>query len=615
MKSGFSVVMPTYNQVSFIRRAILSLFDQDYKDWELIIIDDGCTDNTETYISDILCNPKVRYIKLQNNCGLGAALNIGIKNSKYEYIAYLPSDDFYHKNHLELLKNELDKSSEIILAFSGVKFFDKDSLNNLSNTESSIIVKGYCLQLVQVAHRKNEKKWIERDEFITEDLFLMYWSKLVDLGYFSSTNIVTSYWTTHRHQRNKIVSEKYGGNINLYRDFYKVKTPIKLRMSKYKFVNEEKLYSDFQEKFVQSDKSLKILIVGELSYNPERIYALEELGHKLYGLWVPRPSCSFSNIGHLSFGNIEDISFDNWKEKVDLIKPDIIYAMSSWVSVEFVYNILKETVNIPFVFHFKESPVMCQKNGNWNCLANLYRKSDGVIFINKEIKGWYEQYVGSMKNSFIMDLDPPKNAFFTNDFSDRLSESDDAIHTVIVGRMIGFENSFIKKLVDKNIHIHLYSESNHYHHDEFNKTIKNLFPNHFHIHHHCNNKDWVKEFSKYDAGWLHCFDSKNYGQIRNASWDDLNLPARIYTLTASGLPSIQKDNSEHSVAIQSMVNDYGIGIFFKDVDDLSNKLKNKSLMDSLRRNVLDNREKFTFDYYAPYLVDFFKKVINNYSFK
>jgi hypothetical protein len=288
--------------------------------------------------------------------------------------------------------------------------------------------------------------------------------------------------------------------------------------------------------------------------------------------------------------------------------------MSSWAGISFVYEILKENYSIPFVFHFKESPFMCQKYGTWNCLINLYRKSDGAVFINNETKIWYEQFVGNKNNSLVMDLDAPKNNYFSNDFSKKISESDNSIHTVIVGRMIGLDASFMKNLVDNNIHIHLYSESNHDRFNEYNKSIKKKFPDHFHIHKHCCNKEWVKEFSKYDAGWLHCFKSSNYGSIRIASWDDLNMPARIYTLTAAGLPSIQMDNSEHIVAMQTLVKNYDMGLFFNSVEDLSSKLYDKSYLSLLRFNVLKNREKFTFDYNTPVLIEFFKKIINNYSY-
>lgn len=59
MVKGFTVIMPTYNQAAFIRRAILSLQRQTYSNWELIIVNDGCTDETEKFISDFLKDPKI----------------------------------------------------------------------------------------------------------------------------------------------------------------------------------------------------------------------------------------------------------------------------------------------------------------------------------------------------------------------------------------------------------------------------------------------------------------------------------------------------------------------------------------------------------------------------
>ena len=94
-KIQFSVLMPTYNQCAFIRRAILSLMKQTYEEWELIIINDGCTDETEEYIADYLQDARVTYIKNEENTGLGHALNQGLDAAKYDYIAYLPSDDYY----------------------------------------------------------------------------------------------------------------------------------------------------------------------------------------------------------------------------------------------------------------------------------------------------------------------------------------------------------------------------------------------------------------------------------------------------------------------------------------------------------------------------------------
>jgi glycosyltransferase involved in cell wall biosynthesis len=607
---GFSVIMPTYNQASFIRRAILSLKRQTYIRWELIIINDGCTDNTEDFIIDIISDTKVRYIKNKINQGLGYAINQGLNLAKYDYIAYLPSDDFYYENHLEHLKNKFAESKEIVLAFSGMKFDNKDSLNMIQRYQTNYIREEYCLQLVQTAHRKTNDRWLERNEFVTEDLYIMFWNKMIDKGRFIFTDTITCHWSNHPYQRHKIIGEKYGGCLNLYRVYYKVAEPLKIRLSRYKFVDERNIYSQFRHKNVKKKDGLKILIIGELSYNPERIYALEEYGHKLYGLWIKEPRFPFSNVGHLPFGNVEDISMENdWKKTIKIIKPDIIYALTNWDGVNLAHEVLKCNFNIPFVWHLKEGPFVCMRNGIWNKLFELYNYADGRIFLNEYIRNWYEQFLTSNKLSFILDLDPPKKEYFKNTFSPKLSALDGAIHTVIVGRMIGIDENTVKSLVDNKIHLHLYSENAHESRETNNNRLKRYAPGFFHVHPYVTNNDWTEEFSKYDAGWLHCFDSANGGDLLKATWDDLNIPARLYTLVAANIPSIQKDNTGHIVAMQDITKKMNIGIFYQSFEDLSTQLHDQNLLEHLNINLMKVRQKFTFDYYVPELTEFFNKVI------
>lgn len=118
----FSVLMPTYNQASFIRRAIASLLKQTYPFFELIIINDGSTDKTEIFISDYLHDERISYLKNESNLGIGKALNRGLDAAKYEYIAYLPSDDYYDENHLESLKDSFLKYRNVVLSVSGIRY-------------------------------------------------------------------------------------------------------------------------------------------------------------------------------------------------------------------------------------------------------------------------------------------------------------------------------------------------------------------------------------------------------------------------------------------------------------------------------------------------------------
>ncbi|RYE18903.1 MAG: glycosyltransferase family 2 protein, partial [Sphingobacteriaceae bacterium] len=78
-KRSISVLMPVYNQANFITRAIESLKLQTCTDWELIIINDGSTDDLHKKVSAYLDHPQISYFENEVNVGLGAALNQGLQ--------------------------------------------------------------------------------------------------------------------------------------------------------------------------------------------------------------------------------------------------------------------------------------------------------------------------------------------------------------------------------------------------------------------------------------------------------------------------------------------------------------------------------------------------------
>lgn len=606
-----SVLMPTYNQAAYIRRAISSLLSQTFQNWELIIINDGCSDNTELLIKEFLSDDRITYIKNEVNKGLGYALNQGLDCAKYEYISYLPSDDYYYENHLTLLKEEFEKSEKFILVYTKAKSLRVDLVSQNSRRILGSLFNHYCLQLVQTAHKKTTDRWNTRAEWVSENLFDLFWNKLTDKGLFSCIKDETACWTMHPYQHYKLVSEKFGGGLNIYRQFYNIQEPIKMKVSDSKFIDEERMYAAYRRPSIETSHSLKILLVGELAYNPERIYALEEEGHKLYGLWMQRPSYCFSTVGHLPFGNVIDIPYTGWEKAVKEIQPDIIYASLNYGAVPIAHEVLMRNTKIPIVWHFKEGPFICQEKGDWEKLIDLYTYADGKIYINKELKDWFGQFIPTSGMSFILDGDLPKQDYFTNDFTSKLSSQDGEIHTVVPGRMIGVNLEDIKVLAEKKIHIHLYSENYMESKQAFIENAKKLAPGYFHLHTHCSPNEWVKEFSRYDAGWLHCFDSENNGRVREAGWNDLNMPARMNTLAAAGLPMILKKNDGHIVAVQSHIKKMDTGLLFDTFEGLSNKLHDTNLMNSLHENVLRNRLSFSFDYHAKDLIVFFRNVIEN----
>lgn len=98
----FSVVIPLYNKRLFIRRAADSVLGQTFKDFELIVIDDGSTDGSHEMLADI-ADPRFRLVR-QANAGEGPARNTGIHEAVGEWVAFLDGDDMWLPGHLEELQ-------------------------------------------------------------------------------------------------------------------------------------------------------------------------------------------------------------------------------------------------------------------------------------------------------------------------------------------------------------------------------------------------------------------------------------------------------------------------------------------------------------------------------
>lgn len=599
-----SVIMPTYDHEHFIRRAIDSLRAQRLADWELIIIDDGSPDGTRQVVEPYLADERIFYHRLPANRGLGAALNEGLNRARAPYIAYLPSDDVYYHDHLGSLVSCLEERPEAVLAHSGVRHH--------YNRTAPGQVDGFCLQLVQVLHRRTEQRWLERQELVTDDLERMFWSKLRPGGEVVGTGEVTCEWVNHPHQRHKLLQEPEGG-INPYRVRFNIQHPLRFHTTRGNRIDEVEHYRRFRERpdTPAAADGLKILLVGELAYNSERVLALEELGHRLYGLWMPNPYW-YNAVGPLPFGHVQDLPRENWREEVRRLQPDIIYALLNWQAVPFAHQVMVENPGAPFVWHFKEGPFICMEKGTWRQLIDLYQRADGRIYCSPEMGDWFETVAPGLAAagpSLVLDGDLPKADWFTDPPSPRLSDADGEIHTVVPGRPIGLHPPDVAELGRLGIHLHFYGDFTHGQWLEWIEKTRRLAPGYLHLHPQVDQADWVSEFSQYDAGWLHFFASDNRGELRRANWDDLNYPARISTLAAAGLPMLQRDNSGSIVATQSLARQMDIGLFFTTLAQLRQQLDDRPLMDRVRRNVWQSREQFTFDYHAPRLVDFFRQVL------
>tara|TARA_B110000090_G_scaffold209549_1_gene266507 strand:- start:904 stop:1761 length:858 start_codon:yes stop_codon:yes gene_type:complete len=110
-----SAIIPSYNRLESLKRAINSVLNQDCAVDELIVVDDGSTDNTATYIQQNL--PQIKLIQ-QTNQGVSAARNAGIKRASCDWIALLDSDDSWHYNKISTIKEHHVKQPNIELIHS-----------------------------------------------------------------------------------------------------------------------------------------------------------------------------------------------------------------------------------------------------------------------------------------------------------------------------------------------------------------------------------------------------------------------------------------------------------------------------------------------------------------
>ena len=130
MQPVFSIVIPTYNRAKLIPHAIEGVLAQTFKDWELVVVDDGSTDNTRAVVEKY-AGPRIKYI-YQENAERSAARNNGIKQSTGKYICFVDSDDYYLPIRLEMLYGELEKRNfpEAVF-YTGIAYEYGDEIRNL----------------------------------------------------------------------------------------------------------------------------------------------------------------------------------------------------------------------------------------------------------------------------------------------------------------------------------------------------------------------------------------------------------------------------------------------------------------------------------------------------
>jgi glycosyltransferase involved in cell wall biosynthesis len=125
-----SIITPVYNCEEFLEECIQSVLNQTLKDWELILVDDCSTDSSSRIINKyISLDSRIKCYSFNKNVGAGVARNKGIQISRERFIAFLDSDDYWHKNKLKLQIEYMIRKN---IDFSYTNFFELDKEDKVS---------------------------------------------------------------------------------------------------------------------------------------------------------------------------------------------------------------------------------------------------------------------------------------------------------------------------------------------------------------------------------------------------------------------------------------------------------------------------------------------------
>ncbi len=184
-----SVVMPVYNVERYVGDAVRSVLAQSHTDFELLIIDDGGQDNSID-VCRAFVDPRIRIIT-QENRGLAGARNTGIRNARGEFIAFLDSDDIWHREKLARHVAHLRQATDVGVSYSGARLIDdvgrpmgveqKPRLRNvapedifrrnpISNGSTPVIRRAVFDDIGHASFRPGETNWFDESFRQSEDI-------------------------------------------------------------------------------------------------------------------------------------------------------------------------------------------------------------------------------------------------------------------------------------------------------------------------------------------------------------------------------------------------------------------------------------------------------------
>ena len=168
-----SVIIPTRNSMNFLGRCLRSLINQNFdrNKYEIILVNDKSTDETKKTITPYL--KELVYVENKRNLGLPASLNVGIKKARGQFIVRVDSDDWVHKEYLQILYNFLNLNNEIDAVSCDYYLMDRNQkILSKENCEKKPIGCGVMFRFIQLINiGLYDKKMMSSGD---EDLFIRF---------------------------------------------------------------------------------------------------------------------------------------------------------------------------------------------------------------------------------------------------------------------------------------------------------------------------------------------------------------------------------------------------------------------------------------------------------
>lgn len=188
-----SIVIPTYNHAHFLGRALQSVLDQTYTNWEVILVDNHSQDNTDEVVQSF-AEQRIALLKIHNHGVIAASRNMGILAAKGEWIAFLDSDDLWYPGKLEIAINGIQEDASVDVCSTDEMLVDEMSGHRrllkygpyCPDFYKELLLEGNCLSPSATLVRrdflnKHDILFRENKEFVTAEDYDL-WMRLAQAG-------------------------------------------------------------------------------------------------------------------------------------------------------------------------------------------------------------------------------------------------------------------------------------------------------------------------------------------------------------------------------------------------------------------------------------------------